>query len=147
MKNLNLILLVFVIHILPNAAFSAPMPEIGPMTIEGNVEEVTWSPETHIKGIPGMSGTAGVDRTFPAHYKVTLTNTDIDISEDSWEKEKFKSGNTVEIVIYHKKDDGFLKKGMRIKVLDYRINGDEGGYWYSFSKIEVIKPEKQQSSK
>ena len=147
MKKALVTSLIFVMYFGFEGAFCAPMPEIGPMTIEGNVEEVTWSSETEIEGIYGMSGTAGVDRTFPAHYKVTLTDTITDISEESWQKEEFKTGNTLEIVIYHKKDDNYLKQGMRIKVIDYRINGDEGGYWYSFARIEIIKPEKQQSSK
>ena len=37
---------------------------------------------------------------------------------------------------YH--DRNYLKKGMRIKVSGYKVAGDEGGTWTSFTGIEIL---------
>jgi hypothetical protein len=50
-------------------AASAP---VGPWDIEGEIEHVQWIGGSQSPAQPMMSGSLGGDRTFPAHYWVTL---------------------------------------------------------------------------
>lgn len=121
----------------------------GPMNIEGTVEEVTWQPggklikgmKVMVKGkeVP-MSGSLGVDRITRSKYSVRLTRTVVTrpVSENSPYYKSFPSGADAHVTIYHDKDDGYLKKGMRIKIINYRIDGDEGGTWESYEKIDIL---------
>jgi hypothetical protein len=51
---------------------SAPLPPIGKADIDGTIEKATWEPARKLKAIKGMSGSAGRDRTFPAHFVIVL---------------------------------------------------------------------------
>jgi hypothetical protein len=51
----------------------------------------------------------------------------------------FRSGAAITVFIAHQADDGYLKKGMKIKIFDYTVRGDEGGDWYSFSAIDRLE--------
>ncbi|HBD09521.1 MAG TPA: hypothetical protein DCZ69_14800 [Syntrophobacteraceae bacterium] len=118
-------------------AQAAPIRPVGPVTIEGTIQEVRWYPEKFVKGTPGMSGSAGKDRTFPARYVIRLT--DLVLREPiQGNAAKFESTGGATIMLNHKVDDGFLKKGMRIIVFHYREQGDEGGTWTSFDRLEVV---------
>lgn len=57
-------------------ALSAPIRPVGPVDVRGTVSEIKWVPEEKLKGIPGMSGSAGHDRVIPAHFLVTLIDYD-----------------------------------------------------------------------
>src|SRR4030042_4071442 len=57
-------------------ATAAPIRPIGPVDVTGTVSEIKWVPEKKVKGIPRMSGSAGVDRIIPAYFLVTLTDYD-----------------------------------------------------------------------
>jgi hypothetical protein len=124
---------------------AAPIPAIGPMNIEGVIETVSWEPDTFIKGegvwsdgkwFP-FSGSLGHDRTRPAQYRITLKKTKVKNLPEADKSRSFKSGSTITVFIAHPADDGYLKKGMKIRIDDYTIRGDEGGDWYSFSAIEI----------
>jgi hypothetical protein len=94
--------------------------------VEGTVKSVSGAPSQAVKGIPGMSGSAGVDRTFPARYTVTMTRTTVTVGPGS-DRCPCKSGDDITLTLDHANDDGYLKAGMTIKVLDYTMQGDEGG--------------------
>jgi hypothetical protein len=116
---------------------AAPMPPVGPVTIEGTIQEVRWYPEKLVKGTPGMSGSAGKDRTFPARYVIRLT--DVVLREQfQGNAAKFERTGGATVMLNHKVDDQFLKKGMRIILFNYRESGDEGGTWTSFDRLEVV---------
>ncbi len=74
---------------------ASPILSMLAMTIEGRIQEISWHPEKHIKGIPGMSGSAGVDRTEPAHYQVSLIDTKVTSQEN--DNVPFKSGSPINI--------------------------------------------------
>jgi len=120
---------------------------MAPMTIEGTVQKISWRPDKFVKGLRGMSGSAGIDRTIPAHYWVALTDTKVTSGEGG--PTPFRSGDTIRIKLNHAKDDGFLKQGARIRIIGFRMRGDEGGVHTSFKKIEILdgqgtgKPGKQ----
>lgn len=119
-----------------SSARAAPMPPMPPMTIEGTIEEISWSPERHVKGQPGMSGSAGHDRTFPARYRVKLVRTTVAARGDG--HIPFRSGEAFSITLDHPKDDGYLEKGMAVRITGFLMFGDEGGIRTRFEKIEVL---------
>jgi hypothetical protein len=128
---LILFLSVFQVH-------AAPIRPVGPVTIEGTIQEIRWYPEKLVKATPGMSGSAGKDRTFPARYVIRLADLHMrgpvqgDIS-------KFERTGGATVMLNHQADDQFLKKGMRIVVFNYRESGDEGGTWTSFDRLDVVQ--------
>lgn len=64
--TISFFLLVFI----SCSALAAPIIPVGPINICGTVNEVKWMPEEMVKGIPGMSGTAGKDRVVPGHFLI-----------------------------------------------------------------------------
>src|SRR5271169_2379065 len=64
----------FYLFLLIGAAMAAPIRAIGPLDISGTISGMEWITETNVKGNPGMSGSAGHDRTRPAHFLITLTD-------------------------------------------------------------------------
>ena len=135
-SGLFTICLVFIIT--SSVSPAMPMPQIARATIEGDIQKISWYPGKTVKGLPGMSGSAGQDRTIPAHYKVTLTNTVVTVAKDAQGHRPHKSGDTINIKLDHAKDDGFLKKNMRARIIDFAMKGDEGGIRTSFEKIEIL---------
>jgi hypothetical protein len=112
---------------------AGPMKPIGPMNIEGVIIEISWLSEEFRKGIPGLSGSAGQDRTIPAHYKLKL--------EGIWKNVKQTSDSKVSrgqlnLRIDHNKNNGFLVKNSYIKISGYKEFGDEGGVHSSYENIE-----------
>jgi hypothetical protein len=139
MKGLIPKLLVYILIFVSFMKFSAPLPQTGPFDIKGCIKEISWHPVKFIKKIPGASGTLGKDRKVPAHYRITLTDTTVDNRGGMNSHPAYKSGKIIRLTINHEKDDGFLRKRMIIKILDYRVRGDEAGNWYSFRKIQIIR--------
>ena len=132
---------------------AVPVRPLGPVDISGTVSELHWVPEKKIKAVRGMSGSAGKDRTFPAHFLVTLEDFEgvdrqtaaamtryIDWSALK-DQEKGCRPSFVLLKINHN-DKNYLKKGMRIKVSGYTVRGDEGGTWTYFTGIDVMKNSK-----
>lgn len=127
----------------------APIIPVGPINICGTVNEVRWMPEKIVKGIPGMSGTAGKDRVLPAHFLITLRNFDGVDSEIArrmtgyldWsvfkDAEQKRSRTFILLKINHN-DKNYLRKGMKIDISGYTVRGDEGGTWTSYEKIDMV---------
>lgn len=148
MKKALFLLLVFSIyHCFGNDTLAAPLPRLGPVDISGVIDDVQWIPETTVKGIPDMSGSAGRDRAFAPHFKVKLMDfSGVDASTAvamtryvDWNASK-SVGSLCEPAFVVLKidypDKNYLQKGMKIKVLAYTVGGDEGGTWASFGGIE-----------
>jgi hypothetical protein len=128
---LILFLSVFQVH-------AAPIRPVGPVTIEGTIQEIRWYPEKLVKATTGMSGSAGKDRTFPARYVIRLA--DLHMREPvQGDISKFERTGGATVMLNHQADDQFLKKGMRIVVFNYRESGDEGGTWTSFDRLDVVQ--------
>jgi len=117
----------------------APQPELD---IEGLIDVLEWVPEVTAKGIWGMSGSLGGDRSFPAHYRVELVDCNVALAEGEiepapnfWPGLKVGKQEKYSLTLNHPADDAFLKPGMRIKVLGYNVSGDEGGIWTTYRNI------------
>lgn len=131
-------------------AAAAPLPPMDPVTIEGTISQVQWSPDTKVKGRPGFSGSLGVDRTVPAHFRVTLVDFRGADKALAWRINGIMSDPSSNpnadrqrppphlILQLNDQDPNALKPGMRIRVRDYVVSGDEGGTWTRFTKWEVL---------
>jgi len=132
------------------AASAAPLPPMDPVTIEGTISQVQWMPDTKVKGRPGFSGSLGVDRTVPAHFRITLIdfrglNKDMawrinGIMSDPSSNPNADRGQPPPHLILqlNDKDPHALKPGMRVRVREYVVGGDEGGTWTRFTKLEIV---------
>lgn len=127
------------------SALASPMAPQPELDIEGVIAEIEWVPEITEKGIWGMSGTLGGDRTFPAHYVIDLIDCEISLAEgqEDFPPEFLRPGTLGKQAKYsftlnHPADDGYLGKGMRIKVMGYQVSGDEGGVWTRFRSVGKI---------
>lgn len=146
------LLLVFGIVIIggATAAVAAPLPPMDPVTIEGKISNVQWTPDTKVKGRPGFSGSLGVDRTVPAHFRITLVDfSGLDkalawringiMSDPSSNPNADRRQPPPHLILQLNDDDPHaLKPGTRIRVRDYVVSGDEGGTWTRFTKLEVV---------
>lgn len=141
MRFLLTIIMVIAFAAAGTTAPMAPQPELD---IEGLVAIIEWVPEVTEKGVWGMSGSLGGDRTFPAHYEVELVDCNVALAEGEIEPDpdfmpgiKLGKQEKYSVTLNQPADDGFLKRGMRIKVLGYNVSGDEGGVWTKYRKIET----------
>ncbi|MBI5848868.1 MAG: hypothetical protein HZB31_13155 [Nitrospirae bacterium] len=138
------LLICFVLFMASNS-FSAPLPRFEPVDLSGTISDVRWFPEKSVMGTPGMSGSAGKDRTFPAHFIVELNNAEGVDRETAGrlsyfvagERSKGRKDSTMFLQLDHR-DRNFLQKGMEIRIRGYTVRGDEGGTWTSYKKIEVL---------
>ena len=125
-----------VIFLFCSAAFSAPMMPIATMTITGTIESISWYPAQFVPGEPGMSGSAGGDRVIPSHYVVLLVDTTVEARGEG--HVPYHSGDAIRIKLNHPADDGYLQSGMKVRIVDFRMGGDEGGIHTSFEAIDIL---------
>ena len=148
----NVLLIGLFIYSICSIVSAAPLPPFEPVNITGTIMMKEWFPETKVKGIPGMSGSAGRDRTFPSHFKVILENYEgIDITTarrinfllefSSGCSESPDKPKQLFLKLPHQ-DKFFLDQAVRIRVRGYKITGDEGGTWTSYEKIEILSKQK-----
>ena len=143
---LGLLLGIIIIITDSQHSSAAPMPRIGPMTIKGKIESITWYPIKFRNGLYTIrngkrhyaSGSLGHDRTIPAHYSIFLSGTTVHNEKGADPEYSFQSGTVIRIVINHPENDGLLKTGMRITIYGYSVDRDEGGDWYGYEKIGIL---------
>jgi len=128
---------------------AVPVRPLGPVNISGKVNDLNWVPEKKIKATHGMSGSAGRDRTIPAHFLVKLENFEgIDsrtavimtryIDRSAFKNQGWDVKPPFILLKINHTDQNYLRKGMKIKVSGYTVRGDEGGVWTYFTRIDVI---------
>lgn len=131
-------------------ADGAPLPPMKPVTVEGVIRRLQWSPETKIAGRPGFSGSLGRDRVVPAHFRITLVEYRGVESDEAWRingimsdpgvSEADRNQPPAHVILQLNDDDPHaLMPGMRIRVKGYVVSGDEGGTWTRFQSLEVLR--------
>jgi hypothetical protein len=117
---------------------AVPMIPLGPVDVSGTIVELKWVPAKRIKGIPGMSGSAGFDRIIPAHYLAALrpyAGPDVQLARllnhrigagDLNPADPDQAPATLVVWVLGVRP-GHLKVGMRVLLPAYTIFGDEGG--------------------
>jgi hypothetical protein len=117
---------------------AVPMIPLGPVDVSGTITELKWIPAKRIKGIPGMSGSAGVDRIIPAHFLAALrpyAGPDAELARSFNHMVGASDLNPADpdeppatlVVWVLGVRPGHLKVGMRVLLPSYTIFGDEGG--------------------
>ena len=137
-KTLSAALCISVLAI--QVARAVPMRPTPTVTVTGTVVEAKWFPEQTKKGMPGASGSLGIDRKFPAHFEVRLKDAVVEVTRSTGNKHlDGPTGKRPEYRLRVNTDDkNLLKPGMRIKVPNYHIRGDEGGIWSRHDKVEIL---------
>lgn len=131
------------------SARGAPLPPMQPVTVEGVIERLQWSPETKVAGHPGFSGSLSRDRVVPAHFRVAIVEYRGIEAEEAWRLNGIMSDPSVSsanrdrpprhIILQLNHDDPHaLVPGTRIRVQGYVVAGDEGGTWTRFQALDVL---------
>ena len=129
--------------------FAAPIRPIGPVDVTGAISEIQWVPEKTVKGIPRMSGSAAKARVVSPHFLVRLVDYEGVSAEaavimtryldwSAYQNQDIKGRPPFILLKIDYRDPNYLKKGMRIRISGYKVAGDEGGTWTSFTGIEII---------
>lgn len=146
--HLSLFILIFILIAVCHG-IASPIRPLGPVDVSGTVGDLKWVPEKTVKAMRGMSGSAGRDRTIPAHFLITLKNfegvdhqTAVAMTRYlDWSAFKDQGRDVrppfILLKINHT-DQNYLRKGMKIKVSGYTVRGDEGGTWTYFTRIDII---------
>jgi hypothetical protein len=132
------------------SAFSAPIRPVGPADITGTISEVRWIPEKKVKGVPRMSGSAGKDRVVSPHFLIRLVDFEGVSPEAATTMTRYldwlalpdqdlKDRPPFILLKIDSSDRNYLEKGLWIKVRGYKVVGDEGGTWTSFTGIEILR--------
>ena len=119
-------------------ASAVPMIPLGPVDASGTIVDLKWVPARRIKGIPGMSGSAGVDRIIPAHFLAALrpyAGPDAQLARllnhrvgaGDLNPADFDQAPATLVVWVLGVRPNQLKVGMRILLPSYTLFGDEGG--------------------
>src|SRR6188474_3183288 len=88
--------IVFALIGTASPAIAAPIPPIDVAEACGRVVEATFSPEGFIRGMPGMSGTLGIDRRIPARFRIVieqLTGISAQLAAQANEALSFRGGS------------------------------------------------------
>lgn len=127
---------------------AAPLPAVGKVDIEGMIEKATWKPEKKLKAVKGMSGSAGRNRTLPAHFVVVLKDFSGPTAKQAGMLNSFVggagSGGTVggmpsKLTVWiNSGDPADLKPGMRVRLSGYTVTGDEGGTWAHHEGVRIL---------
>ncbi|MBU1564631.1 MAG: hypothetical protein KJ630_03255 [Proteobacteria bacterium] len=128
---------------------AAPLPPFTPVDVMGKITEIRWIEAQHIKGISGMSGTAGHNRDVPAHFIVKLTEYSGVSKETAREMTRYidwhalkeegeKSRPSFILLQINHENRTVLQEGMSIMVNGYTVKGDEGGTWTSLEKLDIL---------
>lgn len=151
----NLLVLVFIlIFAATSNIYSVPLPPADKYDITGIIHEINWYPKKFIRGIPGMSGSAGKDRIMPAHYIIKLINYEGINHDDAiritkyikWDAYNEHDQPPFIILKINHRDKNYLKKGMKIKVKGYTVRGDEGGTYTYYENIKILEFSNQDSN-
>ena len=143
-------ILLCVSALLPGLPLLAtPVPTIGPVDVTGTVVEVQWYPEAQVKGVPGMSGTLGIDRIVRPHFLVALAPyAGVTPAQAQRMTGYLRPGPPPEagtnaappqllLQLDHANRE-YLQRGMEIAVSSYEISGDEGGTWTRWKYIRIL---------
>jgi hypothetical protein len=117
---------------------AVPMIPLGPVDVSGTITELKWIPAKRIRGIPGMSGSAGVDRIVPEHFLACLqpyVGPDAELARafnnmvgaGELNPANLDQAPATLVVWVLGVRPNQLKVGMQVLLPAYTIFGDEGG--------------------
>lgn len=137
---------VFTLVSLSNVT-AAPLPPFEPLDLCGTIRTAKWLPPMTIAAVPGMSGSAGRDRSWPGRYVVILGEVEANnlpaierinaLLGSSADGQGLQPSAGEVILVLPVKEGQSLAMTDAICVTGFRIGGDEGGTWTYFNSLEV----------
>jgi hypothetical protein len=137
-----------VIASLARPIVAAPLPPMAPVDACGEIQSLEWLPSETLPAVPGMSGSAGRKREWPARFVAVLGNVQgldeaqiahinalLSSSSDSAGVNVTPDGLLLVLPI---EDPDLLKRGVGICVTGFVVRGDEGGTWTKYDKLELV---------
>lgn len=126
-------------------ALAAPLPPVPPFDVCGTVVALGWLPAHREPAIKGMSGSAGVDRSWPERLAVVLDRACTDDPEALALSNMFQRGTAGStgrdlaegqaLLVLPEVDIGAVTLGRGICVSGFKVSGDEGGTWTRFGAL------------
>jgi hypothetical protein len=124
---------------------AAPIPEIGPVDVCGDVVSQAWEAARTEPGRPGLSGTLGHDRAFPALFRVILTKyrgidgaTARQINEYLGHRVGDAEGAPASLMVWlPHADPRHLDGAVSVCIEGFHVVGDEGGTWTRYRTLSV----------
>jgi hypothetical protein len=126
-------------------ALAAPLPPIPVSDPCGRVVEASFVPDAFIRGQPGMSGTLGVDRTVPAHFRIVIepvSGITPEVAARLNDAVLFRGGTppTRVALLLGSTDPQLFADVRTVCVRGYQLQGDEGSTWTHFRELSRNPP-------
>lgn len=129
------------------AAVSAPLPPFEPVDVCGNVRSARWLPPRTLPPVPGMSGSAGRQRSWPGRFVIVLGETRGITRRQKAQANALltTSGDGVGIsllpgqllLVLAEDNPALLKRYDQICVTGFVVSGDEGGTWTRYRHLWI----------
>ena len=125
-------------------ASAAPLPPMAPVDVCGRIRLSEWLPPKTLAAMPGVSGSAGQQRSWPGRFAVVLADIDNPKASDvSTLLATSEDGAGIalrpgEVLLVLASDDRALLDGAKgLCVTGFAVRGDEGGTWTSYERLVV----------
>lgn len=130
------------------SAVAAPLPPVPPVDVCGKVRSAKWLPPETRPAVPGMSGSAGRQRSWPGRFVVVLGATRGIVRSRKEQINRLlltsRDGGGVALrpgqllLVLPDEDPALLKRSDRICVTGFTVSGDEGGTWTRYEKLRFV---------
>lgn len=126
---------------------AAPLPPLAPIDVCGTIRSAHWLPPRSLPAVPGMSGSAGHERHWPARLVVVLdqicgvseplrvrVNALLTTSHDGAGLRP-QPGEIVLVLVGDEAEE--MLAGDSLCVTGFTVRGDEGGTWTHHDAIDI----------
>ena len=130
------------------SAVAAPLPPFAPVDVCGKVQSARWLPPRTLPPVPGMSGSAGRQRSWLGRFVVILDevrgatrrqkaqiNAMLTTSRDGAEV-SLLPGQL--LLVLAGDDPALLNQVDNICVTGFVVKGDEGGTWTRYKDLRIV---------
>jgi hypothetical protein len=122
-------------------ALAAPLPPFAPVDVCGDIGWHSWNAARQAAGGPGLTGSLGQDRVFPARFRVLLrhyTGIDEPMARRINGLLSYSEAAANEVLLLLNSQNPNLLDGARaLCVYRFVIRGDEGGTWTDYRGLVV----------
>ena len=133
-------------------AGAAPIPPLGPLDLCGDVVRQSWEAENIVPGMPGVAGSLGRVRAFPARFRVVLqdyrgidaaTAVRINSYLAMSPSERGDGAPPRVVLLLPHANARFLDGATSLCVKGFHISGDEGDTRTSYRALSVTRGPKR----
>ncbi|MGE5721793.1 MAG: hypothetical protein ACM3YM_04960 [Sphingomonadales bacterium] len=127
---------------------AAPLPPLAPVGVCGRVQSARWLPPRTLPPVPGMSGSAGRQRSWPGRFVVVLDGvrgaTNRQKAQINALLTTSSDGAGVSLLpgqlllVLARDDPASFNRADRLCVTGFAVKGDEGGTWTRYGDLRII---------